>query len=430
MSKTSVIRNIYLASLIITLFGGTCLAKPHKHKAAITNKDLLILMAACDLLQPAKIFDHPTVVLSDMCSQGKRLIKIGMSNPGPRPWTWQPGKMSDQHDFKYAGNAEIAPNLKEKKVSNISYDSAHFYSMWPLIFLSARDSSSARDHIFFQNAIEGLIRNLIENVVDYDKAECVVRYRNYIDGTNGVFRWNYDNRGKNFGHSAYSLSYTPFFSSLALLDDERIAKQYQTISACYPYTADERKKYFWSRGLEEERLLVSLSEKRPSEIHKNGVPSDFQINYYNRYFAKRVNTAKEITTEDAYASVVGDRMLVMHYSFYMNYLPWLNDFHAYAYKASQTICLSCKNNFRFLDELHLIYFLGRYLNLATAYQANDKSRLRVIFNIVVEKVENLYLVDQSEPVSTYGWDGVKIYNFKDYVNWKLAYYAQEENKQQ
>ena len=417
-----------MAGLLITLFSGNCLAKPHKHKAAITTKDLLILMTACDLLQPAKRFDYSTAVLDEMCNNGKLLLKIGMSNPGPESWTWQPGKMSDHDDFKYAGNAKIAEHLEEKKVKNISFDSAHFYGMWPLMFLSARNSSQPNEQIFFQNAIEGLIRNLMENVVDYDEAGCVVRYRNYIDGTNGVFRWNYENKGSHYGHSEYSLSYTPFFSSLALLDDVRIVKHYQTISACYPYSADERKKYFWNRGLEEERLLVSLSEKRPSEISKNDAPSKFQKTYYNRYFAKRVNVRKQITTEDAYASIVGDRMLVMHYAFYMNYLPWLNDFHTYAFKASNTICLACKNDFRFLDELHLIYFLGRYLNLESTYQTSDKLRLSEIFKNVAQKVENLYLVNQPKAISNYGWDGIKLYNFKDYVTWKLDYYSHNENK--
>jgi hypothetical protein len=289
-----------------------------------------------------------------MCDRGKVLLKLGMSNPGPAAWTWQPGKMTDHDDFKYAGNPQIADNLQEKKVSSISLDSAHFYSKWPLFFLSAEKSSMDDDKIFFKNAIDGLIANLFKNVVTKNEGECVVRFNNYIDGTNGVFRWNYNNNGTSTGHSEYALSYTPFFSSLALLDNQEISSLYKNIASYYPYSTEKRKKYFWSRGLEDERLLIMLSEKQPSNIVKGEKPSLIEQNYYTRYFAKRVNATQDITTQDAYAAVVGDRMLVMHYAFFTGYEPWMNDFYAYADKASQLICAQCVNSF---DRLSLAFLL-------------------------------------------------------------------------
>ena len=42
---------------------------------------------------------------------------------------------------------------------------------------------------------------------------------------------------------------------------------------------------------------------------------------------------------------------------------------------------------------------------------------------LVKRIEHLYLTNQSVLISNYGWDGVTIYNFKDYTSWKLSYYG-------
>jgi hypothetical protein len=420
-------RRSVLASLFVLTLVSHDSASAQSYKAAINAKELLVLMTACDLLPSARAFGHSLDVLDQMCTQGKQLLKIGMSSSGPGPWIWQPGKMTDHDDFKYAGNARIATILKERKVPGISLDSSHFYAKWPLFFLSARNASKEDEKELFQNAIAGLIANLFEKVVSKNEEECVVRYANYIDGTNGVYRWNWQWKGPTYGHSEYGLSYTPFISSLALLNSDKITEHYREISACYPYSAEEKKKYFWSRGLEEERLLVMLSTKRLGNVSRGDVPSEVEKSYYDKYFSKRIRRSQEITTEDAYAAVVGDRMVVMHYAFYMGYIPWLNDFHGYTEKASRMVCIYCNNRFEFYHQLHLLYFLGKYLNLTSEFSTGDPVQLKAIFDRIAGRVEHLYSNDQSEEVSNYGWDGVRIRNFKDYMSWKLSYYGKRGN---
>jgi hypothetical protein len=426
IAKSTTKRSFLISLFALTLISQDAVAAK-SYEAAINAKELLVLMTACDLLPSARTFDYPPAMLDQMCEQGKQLLRIGMSSPGPGQWTWQPGKMTDHDDFKYAGNSKIARVLKEQKVPGISLDSSHFYAKWPLFFLSARNASQGNERELFKDAIDGLIANLFKNVVRMSEDECVVRYANYTDGTNGVYRWNWRWKGPTYGNSEYGLSYTPFFSSLALLNDQRIADHYRNISGCYPYSAAKRKKYFWGRELEDERLLVMLSEKRPGDVAKGDMPSEVEQSYYDRYFAKRIRGDYEITTNDAYAAVVGDRMLVMHYAFCMGYGPWLDDFHAYAEKASRALCLSCKNNIDFYHQLHLLYFLGKYLKLTSEFKTGDFIQLKAIVERIAGRVEHLYLNDQSEPVSNYGWDGIRIYNFKDYAAWKLSYYGKTSN---
>lgn len=394
----------------------------NSYKAAITAKELLVLMSACELLPVAKKNAHPTQVLGEMCIEGKRLLKTGMTSTDLDSWVWQPGKMTDHKDYKYAGNAYISDNLPIKKVKNISMDSAHFYGKWPLFFLSAKNSSVGQEKTFFDRAINGLINNLFINVVSNNKEECIVRYKNYIDGTNGVYRWNFQDRGKKFGHNAFALSYTPFFSSLALLDDQRIAEHYNDILSCYPYLKQERKRYFWSKELEKEKLLVLLSTQLPSAIVRDKKPTDIEQKYYTKYIYDSIKPTHKITSNDAYTSVVGQQMLVMYYAFYMNNKSWINDFNSYSFRASNLICLHCRNDFKFYHELHLLYFLSHYISLADQYSGVDQERHKNMFNKVVGRVEDLYLRDQFDAVSNVSWDGLIFNNFKDYVKWKLSQY--------
>lgn len=427
MTTRAFARKTCLISWLFVTLINPCMVIAKSYEAAISAKELLVLMTACDLLPSARTYGHSLAVLDQMCDQGKQLLKMGVSSPGPGPWTWQPGKMTDHDDYKYAGNAKITTLLKERKVPGISMDSSHFYAKWPLFFLSAKHASHGAEAEWFQNAIEGLIANLFEKVVRINADECVVRYANYIDGTNGVYRWNWQWKGPTYGHSEYGLSYTPFISSLALLNNEKIAEHYREIASCYPYSAEERKKYFWSRGLEEERLLVMLSRKELRDILKGDVPSEAEKKYYEKYFSKRIRGSQRITTDDAYAAVVGDRMVVMHYAFHMGYLPWLNDFHAYGEKASGMICVSCKNGFEFYHQLHLLYFLGKYLRLTSEFAQGDPALLKTVFDRIAGRIEHLYLTDQSEEASNSGWDGVRIHNFRDYASWKLTYYSKSNN---
>lgn len=396
-------------------------AAEKSYKAAITAKELLVMMSACDLISPAAALKRPTTTLTEMCGKGKRLLRMGMSVGGPGPWTWQPGKMTDHDDFRFAGNLYVAPDLVEKKVPGISLDSAHFYTKWPLFFRSAKDASTGDDRLYFEDAITGLVQNLKTVVVSKDTVNCLVRYRNYIDGTNGVYRWNWQGRGVDYGFSAYQLTWTPFVSSTAVLDDAYIAQHYKDIDACYPYSKQEIVDYLGYRNVDRAWLLVRLSSMRPTGA-AGYKPTTLEANLFSQFVSDELNTGASFTTTDAYEAVVGIRMLIMHYAFFMGNAAWQQAFATYAKALQPLICIKCVDTIDFYDRLHLIYFLSRYVQMTVQYNAKPTGGLDTLTKALIAKIEDLYLNNQSTVVSNYGWDGVKIYNFKEYVDWMITYY--------
>lgn len=396
------------------------------YKGAITAKELLVLTGACNMLGVPDSSSESQAVLSAMCRQGIALLKLGtVFDEYPR-WLWEPGTMTNHPDFIYAGNPEIRPDLRVAPIEGISLDSSHFFAKWPLFFLAARDSGLPDENGFIHAALSGITENLFSRVIDGEPPDgsCVIRYRTYTDGTNGVFRWNWQQKGVHYGSGAYQLSIAPFYSSLALLDDQRISQHYQDLLECFPYSSDVREKYFHGRSLDPYKLLIELSQTRPSRIGRDGpFPTAGQTELYERYLRPRLLGTDEVIADDEYEAVVGIRMLVMHYAFVGRYNPWIQDFFNYADKASSLICHDCDRFESLYYELHLVHFLTRFLRVAAANGYATNPLYKDIQSRTEARLLDLYSHPQREVVSTPGWNDVTFYTFREYADWKLRYHA-------
>lgn len=418
----------FATSALIILIGiapGSAIAAK-SYEGAITAKELLVLTGACNLTGVPGGSREMQTLLTTMCHQGIALLKIGTVFDEKPRWLWQPGAMRDHPDFRFAGNRNIGPALPEAPVEGISLDSSHFFAKWPLFFLAGRDAAPPEDATFFSTALAGIAENLFSRVVDGrpPTGECVIRYRTYTDGTNGVFRWNWQNKGVHYGSGAYQQSMTPFYSSMALLDDPRISKHYDDIYSCYPYTRSVLNSYFYARDLEPYQLLVSLARTRPSEIATlSGIPTEEQKQLYRKHLQSRLLGTPAIIEGDAYDAVVGIRMMVMHYAFLTRYQPWIDDFFNYADQASRLICHDCGRFESLYHELHLVHFLTRFTFVASKSGYTTHPLFPGIYSRTAARVQDLYLNQQREVVSTPGWNGVHLYNFKDYTEWKLGFYG-------
>lgn len=418
---------INLTLAFVCIFATSVYAAGGKsYRGAITAKELLVLTGACNLSRVPPASPENRLLFQTMCQYGTSLLKLGtVFDQRPR-WLWQPGTMRDHPDFLYAGNPHVAPDLPLAPVDGIAMDVSHFYAKWPLFFLAARDAAQPADVAFLDEAIAGLTENLFSRVIDGKPPDgsCVIRYRTFTDGTNGVFRWNWLNKGVHYGNGAYEQSATPFYSSMALLDDERISRHYGDIYDCYPYSPSVRKIFFKGRSMDPYKLLVSLSKTRPSTTDLTGIfPTDEQRSLYQEYLRPRLLGSAAIIEEDEYEAVVGIRMVVMHYAFSRKFDPWIEDFFQYADRASALICNDCDRFESLLYELHLVHFLTRFVSVAAAngYRAHP-SFARILSNTET-RVKDLYLNRQREVVSTPGWNGVHLYTFKDYTEWKLNFYG-------
>lgn len=155
-------------------------------------------------------------------------------------WLYQPGVWSDYPDFAYAGNEAVTEDIQPKPREDIVEDSSHFHRMplWLRSFLSAQ-ADGDRQALFFlrQQQLANQMVNCVLQKVD-GQWLCTT----FMDGTNGVYRYEYHEKG--VGHAGYDLSGTFLLGWWSLLDDGRITERYQEILECFPMKGDRSNPYF------------------------------------------------------------------------------------------------------------------------------------------------------------------------------------------
>lgn len=202
---------------------------PLSYYPAITDYELFLFSAASDLnfiyeRQQEKILIDPQVKesIKEMQSDGIATILergIFTSDGG---WLFQPGIWRDHPDFRFAGHTELKANLEEKRVPNISEDSSHSHR-WPLFFRSMIAASDADDRKrkLLLKAYKGFSKQFTRKVVIVQDGSILLK--NYMDGSNGIYRYKYATIGSNenlgYGPSSLSgilgLSWYPFASNVS-----------------------------------------------------------------------------------------------------------------------------------------------------------------------------------------------------------------------
>ncbi|WP_412481689.1 hypothetical protein [Pseudomonas asiatica] len=202
---------------------------PLSYYPAITDYELFLFSAASDLRfiyekQQEKILIDPQVKesIKEMQSAGITTILERGTFTSDGGWLFQPGVWRDHPDFRFAGHTDLKTNLEEKRVPNISEDSSHSHR-WPLFFRSMIAASDSKDknRKLLLKAYEGFSNQFTQKVVIVENGSILLK--NYMDGSNGIYRYKYATIGSNdnlgYGPSSLSgilgLSWYPFGSNVS-----------------------------------------------------------------------------------------------------------------------------------------------------------------------------------------------------------------------
>ena len=189
-------------------------------------------------------------------------------------WLLQPGVWADHPDFAYAGRERIHPGMTPLKIPDVNWDSSHAHR-WPAFLLSERrglaNNSSAIAEIDRMRV--GLAKQLTAKVLVPPTADFHGwRLTNFLDGRNGVFRYNY-NQQEGFGYNPYELSGTWLMGWWSLLGDAEIGKSYRQEVGCLPWGIRERAIHLGPRPAksDESRDAAILKEaENPNSPWVNG----------------------------------------------------------------------------------------------------------------------------------------------------------------
>jgi hypothetical protein len=170
-------------------------------------------------------------------------------------WLLQPGVWKDYSDYLYAGNSLPNKNLTIAKIDTISWDASHS-ARWPIFIhtLKSLFKPSSKEYELLRNFQKGLTEQFLFKVVTQNNG--ISRFNNYMDGSNGFYRYNYSNM-KN-GYAPFTCNKHIFLSWWKILNDKRIDKLYQSIDLNYDYYQREYKSEI-KRQKQLFKLLISLN---------------------------------------------------------------------------------------------------------------------------------------------------------------------------
>ncbi len=155
-------------------------------------------------------------------------------------WLFQPGVWDDYPDYAYAGCLKKKKGLQPSPVHGVATDSSHShrFPLW-LSSLAAADSSSAgRRKGYYLELRRGLAKQFFLKVLLPPTADfSAFRLTNYMDGSNGIFRWNYPTQGEGRGYGPGELSGTLLLGWWTFLQIPEIRDVYRDIARQFPLPA-------------------------------------------------------------------------------------------------------------------------------------------------------------------------------------------------
>ncbi len=147
-------------------------------------------------------------------------------------WLFQVGLWSDHRDFAFAGRDSVLADLTPAPVLEISEDVSHSVR-FPAWLLSLLKSPLCDPSGFstLSSIRESLARQMLSHALVPPTEEVGLwRTNNFLDGSNGVYRYNYPTQGIGGGYGPYELSGTFYLGWWALLDTPEIRAIYRAFS--------------------------------------------------------------------------------------------------------------------------------------------------------------------------------------------------------
>lgn len=207
---------------------------------AILDEDLYTFAIAADLKTCERTPAQQAAwnpVLNDVLTIVQRVFTQEVVQQSDGGWLFQPGVYSDHPEYQYVGNKEAREGLKPAPVREIAEDTAHSmrFSLWLTSLMKAYPGNSEQ-HRFYENLRQGLERQFYTKVLVQPTPErpCFLT-NNFMDGSNGVYRWNYASFGKDNGYGPYQTSGAFLLGWWTFLDTDRIRAVYRQAAAQFPW---------------------------------------------------------------------------------------------------------------------------------------------------------------------------------------------------
>lgn len=227
---------------------------------AIIDEELFTLALAADL----RVFERATAAESSWSTTVSRVLDIAErvirqeSSFPDNGWIFQAGVWSDHPDYAYSGLTSPTADMVPTPQLGVPSDSSHA-ARWPVWAMSLRDSSppgSARS-LLYSDLIEKMGNQFAERIMVLPSADFpYLRMNNFVDGSNGLYRWNYETVPSGQGTEGYGLSGSLFVIWWGMLADTRVNEAFCDLSDSFPLSAAAVETYVGLNTTRERNPLV------------------------------------------------------------------------------------------------------------------------------------------------------------------------------
>lgn len=203
----------------------------HSYYRAITDDELFLFAIAADLRNYERMVKNPeqhSDKLTDILNMAYTIFENKGVEQVDGGWLFQPGVFKDHRDYIYAGQIKITENMSPLPVDGIGMDTSHSHRL-PLFLTSLAEAYENNDHqyVFYKEIKKKLERQFYNKVLVLpDEFNPEFRTKNFMDGTNGVYRYRYSTLGDNEGYGPYELSGTIKLGWWSFLGTQRISEMY------------------------------------------------------------------------------------------------------------------------------------------------------------------------------------------------------------
>lgn len=218
------------------LYRLTNLTVSPQHIRAISDIDFYVWTAGAEMKKYRRKTGLPaSPPLDEMVDIGFRVVSQEGRFLEDGGWVYQPGIWSGHSEYAYAGRTEKVVGMTPLPVPGIANDTSHAHrlSAWLQSMLDAYPASAAEHRLLLkvQTALE---RQFYSKIYEAPSpAFPAPRTRNFMDGLNGIYRWNAAAAEPN-GYGPHELSGTFTLGWWTFLGTQRAKDSYLQLLASFP----------------------------------------------------------------------------------------------------------------------------------------------------------------------------------------------------
>lgn len=233
---------------------------------AIIDEERFLFAEAADLRAYERITGKKlphSETLTDILDLAKEVYSTrGVDQPGGG-WLFEPGIWTDHPDYVYAGQSSKTPGMSQNPRPGIGEDTSHSHRMplWLTSLANAYPSGHA-NRSFYEGLRSKLERQFFDRVLIKPSADFPgYRTTNFMDGSNGVYRYNYKALGEGNGYDSYELSGTFTLGWWTFLGTDRIRAAYADEASKFPLPTNVLKVYLGGSGNDAVEATVAQPKK-------------------------------------------------------------------------------------------------------------------------------------------------------------------------